>query len=321
MTLTSRNLHVAFSDRIVAPSPNHELLVAFRFGLKPALEKHPSVVDTYLAPFDHKVMYECWWVAEHVHHHNIGKIRIAECGDYAILIQDSTENSNDELACETQVAYCGIFTALRSTGHSRIAKVWNYLGAINEGDGDEERYRRFSVGRARAFAEYAIPDCAAPAATGIGTRRSRGLTTITLASRHPQYLVENPRQTSAFRYPRQFGPSSPKFARGASVFAKDHTLQLLSGTAAIVGHDSLHPFDTKLQLQETLRNITAINESLPISERSSLFRVYLRNADDYEFVKDKLASQPKIDTKQLIFLHGDICRRELLIELDGVRVA
>ncbi len=308
------------SDSIVPPSPMHELLVAFKFGSAPDTEEHPAIVDTYLEPIGHSVVYECWWVAEPVSHQNVGDMRIAECSDYAVLIQHSVEKPNDELICQSQAAYRDIFAALRTSTHSRIAKVWNYLGAINEGDGDAERYRRFSVGRAKAFADFAVPDSAAPAATGIGTRRSRGLTTITLASRHPQFLIENPRQVSAFQYPKQYGPSSPKFARGASVFAVDHTLQLLSGTAAIVGHDSLHPFNTELQLDETLRNITALSDSLSILDRGSIFRVYLRDADDLKLVNDKLVSQFQIDSAQLIFLQGDICRRELLVELDGVRV-
>ena len=31
-------------------------------------------------------------------------------------------------------------------------RIWNYFSDINRGDGDEEKYRQFSVGRAEAFA-------------------------------------------------------------------------------------------------------------------------------------------------------------------------
>ncbi len=317
---SSNRLQVLVGNSIVPPSPKHELLVAFRFGPSSDIEDHPAVVDTHLDPIGHNVLYECWWVANSVSYHTIRGIRIAECADYSVLIQESIAHTNDGFVGQTQSAYSDMFSALQTCTHTQIAKVWNYVGAINEGDGDEERYRKFSVGRAKAFSEFALADSDAPAATGIGTRAHRGLTTITLASSHAQFLLENPRQISAFQYPRQYGPISPKFARGASVVAGDHTLQLLSGTASIVGHESLHPYDSSLQLDETLKNIAALCETMPILDGGGIFRVYMRNVDDYESVRDKLISDFHFDRRQLVFLCGDICRRELLVELDGVRV-
>lgn len=319
--LTNEHFKVLISDDIVPPSPKHELLVAFRFGPSHDIEAHPAVVDTHLDPIGHGPLYECWWVANPVSYHTAHGIRIAECADYSVLIQESIADTNEDFVSQTQSAYSDMFSALQTCSHTQIAKVWNYVGAINEGDGDEERYRKFSVGRAKAFSEFALADSDAPAATGIGTRTHRGLTTITLASSHAQFLLENPRQISAFQYPRQYGPISPKFARGASVVAGNHTLQLLSGTASIVGHESLHPYDAGLQLDETLKNIAALCDTMPILDGGGIFRVYLRDVDDYESVKDKLLSDSQFDRRQLVFLRGDICRRELLVELDGVRVS
>jgi chorismate lyase/3-hydroxybenzoate synthase len=34
--------------------------------------------------------------------------------------------------------------------------MWNYLDAINENDGDEERYRQFCLGRARGLGAVAV---------------------------------------------------------------------------------------------------------------------------------------------------------------------
>ena len=313
-------LKVLLSNSITPPDANHELLVAFRFGPDAATDDHPAVIDVNLEPIGRELVYECWWIRDSVSYRTVNGIQISECSDYALLIQDIAEPPSGDLVTLTKLAYRDIFEVLRSTVHTRMAKVWNYLGAINDGDGDAERYRKFSVGRAAAFAEYALPDHAAPAGTGIGTRRDRGLTVITLASRHPLLLAENPRQISAFEYPRQYGPSSPKFARGAAVFAGSHALHLLSGTAAIVGHESLHPADVELQLDETLRNIAALGESLSVTHGDSVHRVYMREPGDIESVATKLQSQLGVDRDEIVFLRGDICRSELLIEIDGVRV-
>lgn len=320
MTSGGDHLQVLLSDSIEPPSSAHQLLVAFRFGTDPGSAKHPAVVDVSLDLIGQERVYECWWTRDTVRYRNIGDMRVAECADYSVLIQDIAEAPEDDLVALTKAAYRDIFAALQSTAHTRMAKVWNYLGAINDGEGDEERYRRFSIGRADAFAEFSLPDNAAPAGTGIGTNRDRGLTIVTLASRHPSLLAENPRQTSAFQYPRQYGPRSPKFARAAVVFAGSHTLHLLSGTAAIVGHESLHPSDVDLQLDETLRNIAALSDSLSDPEGDSVHRIYMRQPGEINAVAAKLESQLGVKRDEMLFLQGDICRSELLIEIDGVRV-
>ena len=320
MTAGNDYLQVLLSDSITPPSAGQDLLVAFRFGQDPNAADHPAIVDVSLDPIGREFVYECWWIRGSVSYRNIDAMRVSECADYTVLIQDLAEPPSGDLAALTKAAYRDIFEALQATAHSRMAKVWNYLGAINEGDGDEERYRKFSVGRAAAFAEFALLDHSAPAGTGIGTTRARGLTIITLASRHPLLLAENPRQTSAFQYPRQYGPSSPKFARGAAVFAGSHALHLLSGTAAIVGHESLHPADVELQLDETLRNIAALGESISVLDGDSVHRVYMREPGDINTIAAKLESQLGIKQEEMLFLRGDICRSELLIEIDGVRI-
>ena len=48
--------------------------------------------------------------------------------------------------------------------------MWNYLDAINEGDGDAERYRQFCVGRARGLGRPNGKRL--PAATAIGRQQT-----------------------------------------------------------------------------------------------------------------------------------------------------
>lgn len=314
------HLRILLTEDISPPSEDHNLLVAFRFGAKPDDENHPAIADTHLHPLGHDTLYECWWIAEPVTYRNDGEIRIAECEDYAVVIQDYAETAEDDLESLTHRAYLDLLAAVRSTDHKQLAKAWNFLGGINDGDGDLERYRRFSIGRAAAFSELEVSDDAAPAGTGVGTCLDYGLTIIALASKHPLDLTENPRQLSAFHYPRQYGPSSPKFARAGLVSNDKHNLYLLSGTAAIVGHESQHPFDVGSQLDETLRNLTALSESVSMLDKTSALRVYLRNPEDVGVVSERLKAELEHSSDRVAYLHSNICRRELVIEIDGVRV-
>jgi chorismate lyase/3-hydroxybenzoate synthase len=318
--VVGEHLRVVLANTISPPTIHHELLVAFRFGPEPAGENHPAIADTHLNPVAHDCLYECWWIAQPVSYRREGKLRIAECEDYAVVIQDNAETAEDDLESLTRIAYLELVSAIRSTQHKQLLKAWNYLGGINDGDGDFERYRRFSVGRARAFKELGIGDAEAPTGTGVGTAGNLGLTIIALASRHRLQLAENPRQVSAFDYPRQYGPSSPKFSRSGFTTNATHTLYLLSGTAAIVGHESLHPYAVGAQVDETLRNLAALSDSVAMLEDGSVLRVYLREPSDLGEVREKLQARLAGRGVEMVFVQGNICRRELVIEIDGVRV-
>jgi len=325
--MTSR-LRVTLSNGIDAPAAGLELLLAFHFGGDPTRE-HPAVVNLDLEPIGCDDLYECWWTDDKVEFRSIGAVRIAECDDYAVAVLECDERGDDDHIRLTYDAYRELLDTISRTRHRQLVKVWNYLGGINEGEGDRERYRQFSIGRAMAFAETGITDESSPTGTGVGTQRDRGLTIIALASDREFALAENPRQVSAFHYPRQYGPKSPKFGRGGSVATDSHRLHLISGTASIVGHESMHPGDTNLQIEETLRNLDALCRSVSTLDENSpalslddqcVLRVYLREPGDYGKVADKLKQKLGLDRAHIAFLRGDICRRELMVEIDGVRV-
>lgn len=325
----SSHLHVALADNLTPPSAGHNLLLAFHFGPLPAPHESPAIASPRLQPIDRDTLYENWWVDDEVAYSTRGSIRIAECTDYAVVIYEHDESGYDDHQQFTHDAYCELLEVVQSTQHPRLVKVWNYLGGINEGEGDLERYRQFSVGRAIAFSESGVKDDAAPTGTGVGTMDDRGLTIIALSSKRDFALAENPRQISAFQYPRQYGPQSPKFGRGGSVATDDHRLHLISGTASIVGHESVHPGDTAAQFDETLRNLDSLCDAVSeidsgspklLLDEQSILRVYLRDPNDYLAVADKLRTRLGPGADQIVFLHGNICRRELMVEIDGVRV-
>lgn len=242
---------------------------------------------------------------------------------YRVLVLEQSESDGD-IAATAQSAYADLIARVRGSSHPCLLRIWNYLGDINAGEGDAERYRRFCVGRAAAVdAAFNDPP---PAATAIGHDDGAGiLQVIALCSREPGIALENPRQTPAWSYPRAYGPVAPGFSRGALLGVDGGSPRLLaSGTASIVGHVSQHVGDVARQLRESLRNLEAL---LAVgNERSGrvfalagceALRVYLRHAEDL------VAAQAVIDAsglpvERVLYVRGDVCRHELDVELEGV---
>ncbi|MDW8478618.1 MAG: pteridine-dependent deoxygenase [Xanthomonadales bacterium] len=221
-----------------------------------------------------------------------------------------------ELPCEppeaaSEEAYRRLFHVLDALGYPHLLRTWNYLPGITAGEGEEERYRAFVRGRARAFAERLAPG-AYPAATAVGCAGEH-LLLHALAARSPGTALENPRQVPAWRYPPRYGKVAPAFAR--AVLLGDG-LMLVSGTASIVGHRSRHAGELRQQLAEARRNLEtlcAVAARRAGPGRLLLLRVYLR---DQERLPELLAGLPAEPTR--VVLAAEICRRELLVELEGV---
>jgi chorismate lyase/3-hydroxybenzoate synthase len=168
-----------------------------------------------------------------------------------------------------------------------------------------------------------------PTGTAIGNIGDNGLSMSALTSKHDLHTTDNPRQMSAYRYPRQYGPRSPKFSRGGYVSTDNDSLFVISGTAAIIGHESVHPYDVRLQTSETLENLDHLCRAMSglraegphlVLDKDSVLRVYLRDLNDMDFVARQLTKLLGNIESSVVFLHADICRRELMVEIDGIRV-
>ena len=127
-----------------------------------------------------------------------------ESADLAMVCIEVEERDGD-VESAAREAYGRLLAQVRSSAHPYLIRIWNYLDAINEGEGDGERYRHFCLGRAAAVdAAFNDPP---PAATGIGHAYRTGVVqVIALCSTRPAIALENPRQMPAWRYPRDYGP-------------------------------------------------------------------------------------------------------------------
>jgi chorismate lyase/3-hydroxybenzoate synthase len=275
----------------------------------------PLTIDVQLEPL-HGPAAELWFANGPVHSGQSGIVRYAHDDHYLLAVVDEDERSHGGIGAAAEAVYSAMRRFQQRSRFSQLLRMWNYLDAINEGAGDRERYRQFCVGRAQGMGEVASGHY--PAATAIGRQhRTHQLQVYWLAGRAAGTAVENPRQLSAYNYPREHGPVSPSFSR--AVVAPDHTV-LISGTASIVGHVSQHPGHPLAQLEETLRNLGALTSHARqpgAASRQDLLKVYLRDPALLEPVRARL--QQTHPDCEVVFLAGDICRQELLLEIECIR--
>lgn len=223
----------------------------------------------------------------------------------------------------TESAYRQIFSLLDTLRFPHLFRVWNYMADINIHSFGLERYFQFNLGRQDAFVAHQRDVTGnVPAACALGS--SRGPLTIAfLAGRTAPLNIENPRQTSAYRYPRQYGPSSPTFSRASLARLGQEKVLFISGTASIVGHTSLHPADVVAQTRETMANIKAVLAEAnrvaagPGFDLTGLYyKVYLRNPAQLPQVRAELARCAG-DGLKAIYLQADVCRQDLLLEIEA----
>lgn len=238
-------------------------------------------------------------------------------GGYLMVALRVDEEAHGGIHGAAAHAYRRLLGALDRHGYPHLLRAWNYLADINAGTGDDERYRHFSTGRAEGMA--GLSSLTYPAATAIGrTDGIRELVLYALAAKKPGQPVENPRQVSAYRYPRQYGPVAPSFARAMRLDTASPAL-FISGTASIVGHTSVHDLPDA-QIAETLRNLETLVMAAGLDAAtvaSTWLKAYIRHVDDTGIVTSALADAG-LPPDRLICLHADICRAELLLEIDGI---
>ena len=223
----------------------------------------------------------------------------------------------------TQSAYQEIFAVLHSTEHRHLIRVWNYLPEINgEADGDE-RYRHFNFARQSAFRKSGRSTVGTvPAASALGSPAGSPISIYFLASRQAPTMIENPRQTSAYHYPRKFGAYSPSFSRACVLGESGGTNLFVSGTASIVGHETVHAGDVTAQTRETLANIEALlHEANRVVEAGySLdrlkYKVYVRRPADLDAIASVL-SENLLPSTSIVYLQADVCRADLLVEIEA----
>lgn len=295
--------------------PGPDTLLCVDFG-GAAADGDPRHVQVGLQPLDGAGLGEHWRSRLPVRCGREDGIGWSENGEVLFLQLRIGPAALDDMELAAFEAYSRISAFTRARGYPHLLRTWNYFDDIHRGEGDRERYRQFVSGRYRALAGDPAFEQRLPAATAIGTRVP-GMLIYLLAARRPGRPVENPRQLSAWRYPAQYGPRSPSFARAMRVDADDGAQLLVSGTASIVGHASQHPGDAPAQLGEILRNLDALLAAAPAAGRwqAESLKLYLRDPQLLPALQPLLRARFGADA---LCYEGDICRSDLLVEIEGV---
>jgi enamine deaminase RidA (YjgF/YER057c/UK114 family) len=224
----------------------------------------------------------------------------------------------------TGLAYAEIFAAIRSAGFPYLVRVWNYLPAINAYIDGDERYRHFNAARRTAFLHSGEATAGrVPAACALGSDAGSPLSIYFLAARQQPIPIENPRQTSAYHYPPRYGDQPPIFARASVLSDAGVSNLFVSGTASIVGHETRHAGDPAAQTRESFANIAAVlaqtNRVLGAQRfamESLTFKVYVRKPADLACIKAETAKVlPR--GAPIVYLRADVCREDLLVEIEA----
>ena len=258
-------------------------------------------------------------------------------GERFVLLSERVADVRDlaphEFEQKTFDAYVSIARALAESHLGHPVRFWNHVPFITEpADAGRDNYMVFNAGRFRAFTSWFDGpaqferDVATASATG---HRGRDLVIHCLATDAPGIAVNNPRQVAPYHYSQRFGPLPPCFAR-ATRLSHPPGLLLVGGTASVRGEDSVHANDMASQLGESFLNLAALTGAAAGQKAAGAgksigrllgafrdLRVYYPNrAHAREIDSAVRAAFPSL--RRLEMLHADLCRAELLVEIEGI---
>lgn len=300
------------------PQAQTGLLAQWRFGIKPR-EDDFCVVDLPVL----RDLSECWLPHGKLRYGRLGAAQFVADEELMVAELKLSEHDFHDFPELCEEAYRRLTDYASASGYPFVLRVWNYFSAINEGDGDEQRYKQFCVGRQRALERGWFDED--PAATVIGRPGdSSRLQVIWLASKTPGRCLDNPRQITPRRYPRDYGPTPPRFSRAMLWEGHRGGLLLISGTASLVGHASQHPDDLPAQVAEIRRNIDSLLvQAGDVRGRviaygpGTVLRAYVRDSERMVEVQQLIDQLFPADVRVLV-VEGEVCRPELLVEIEGV---
>ena len=263
-------------------------------------------------------------------------IRWIHCGD--IRGKAGTDGPYAESLSAFQLMGQQLATA--GVGFDQVVRTWLYVNQITEGAEGRQRYQELNRARTDFYRDIRFggklraawaPQTIYPASTGIGTRgRHMTMACMALDSRRPDvFLVplENPQQTPAYDYQSNYSPHSPKFSRAMAVVQGHFVSTLVSGTASIVNSKTCHSGDIARQTQQTIDNIERLiapenfaRHGMPGAGATlkdvAKLRVYVKSQQDYEQCRE--VCERLLPRVPAIYLHADICRPDLLVEVEAV---
>lgn len=236
------------------------------------------------------------------------------CRLRGVIPQDLTASRSEQ----ARSAFETMDAALKLNGFkfTDTVRTWIYL------DNLLEWYDDFNVVRTQYFNETGIFNQMVPASTGIGAGNQFGAAIMmdVLAVKPKTDLLKIQEVASPLQNPALDYKSS--FSRAVEMAYPTHKNLLISGTASIdPSGATVHLDDPEKQIRLTLDVVHAILESRGMGW-GDLFRgiAYFKNMD-WLPIYEKIAGELNIPRFPLAISHADVCRHDLLfeIEVDAVK--
>jgi enamine deaminase RidA (YjgF/YER057c/UK114 family) len=210
--------------------------------------------------------------------------------------------------------------AARQWSFRDVRRTWFYLHDILDW------YDDFNTARNREFDRMGLSrngsDSMLPASTGIFADNPRGgwcvldLLAIRLPNGSPLDVrkLSNPRQNEAPEY-------GSSFSRGLELNTRSCRYLLVSGTASIDDNgSSVHVNDFERQTERTLDTVaTLLGVGGAGFDDVRQATAFVKRQDDVSELRDILARRG-MDRLPVVCMVGDVCRDELLFELDATAV-
>ena len=281
-------------------------------------------------------------VSRHPVDSNGMSIQVADANDLAlvsVVVPEAISLRSLESQRRVTEGYAAVARTLDRVNARHPVRFWNFIPDIHSRAEDgTDRYMAFNAGRFAAFSEwYGGIDRLnqrLATATGIG-HDGTDLVIHALGSDRPGVHIDNPRQCNPHCYSKRYGPLPPCFARATVIErgAATPSLSLIGGTSSVIGEASVHDRDVAGQVEETFLNLSCLLETIGgatafqgTSTRDTSvdwlksfrhFRVYYRVPDHADQIR-KLVGQRLPHLSNVEYLRSDICRRELLVEMEGI---
>jgi len=234
------------------------------------------------------------------------------------------------------------FGQIGSNGN-HIVRQWNYVEqifSIREVDGKKsQHYQQFNEARAKFYSKHrTVP--AYPAATGIGVDFN-GVSIECCLIKGNETLrtipISNPNQLDSYQYGlsvlreglADHKKQTPQFERALLITTGKASRLMISGTAAIIGQETVAAGNVEEQTLITIRNIEALTSKSNLNrhcpwitvfpDKYTYVRVYVKN--DADIIKVKSICRDHFYDVPMNFVVADICREDLLVEIEGEKIS
>lgn len=197
-------------------------------------------------------------------------------------------------------------------GFSNVVRTWFYINEILSW------YDEFNMVRNKLFKERGVFEGVVPASTGVGVANPAGAAVVAevfaVKAKNSHNVgisaIGSPLQCPAVDY-------KSSFSRAVEVVLPDHRRLYISGTASI-GPDgkTIYVGDVQKQIAHTMEVVGAILGSRKMGwEDTSRAIAYFKDIENSPLL-DKYCRRNHLPHMPIAVAHGDICRQDLLFEIE-----